>query len=831
MLIESNQITLKNPDEHLMFLRKLLDLALTLIVHNAMMPEFFTTPETRHIRWIPSFFSDEVLNLCSSYYPQCPEDLITFKGEKITKENQVIIALGLITTGYIQYVCEKNRILSLSRSFSTFCFRLMTGEVLNLKKQKTNQTMAKKFSPFYLKTLDFKYALFINDNFEVEVKIKKKNKYKSLTKATTQELLYVNIIYDLFNKNKLENIIYEKIPLTKKGYIIFNREIRDKLECIGVEINTSFETKKTDLKLELDTYLDENNFNFKNINNVEWYVKLGEDKIGLKEFNNSIDPDAELLLYNNTCYLFNWPEFRKIISYSYSLLNAKDGKLLKLALLKKYGDLEFEVSDKFKRLINATNIYNVPQNLTGNLRPYQKIGFSWLVQNMKSGFGSILADDMGLGKTLQVLTAILHIKEENLADDETALIIVPTTLLSNWENEINKFTPDLTYYIYHGSNRTFPTEHYDILLTSYGVIRNDLEMFIGEKWFLCVVDEAQNIKNPSTQQTQAIKSINAFNHIALTGTPIENRLLDYWSIFDFTNKGYLSTISDFKDEYIFKIERLEDENALKNLKKIAKPFVLRRLKSDDEIIRELPEKFVNDIYCKLSKKQIKLYSAILEDDFEEIRNSKGIQRRAMILKTITQLKQICNHPAQFLGTENPKIRESGKSELLINTLENIFEMDEKTIVFTQFAKTGEILKEIISKKLKCDVGLLHGKLNLKKRKKVIDTFQNDDNCKVLVATIKTGGVGLNLTAASNVIHYDLWWNPAVENQATDRVHRIGQKKDVMVYRFITKGTLEEGIDAMVKSKLDLAEKAISTDETFITEMTNEELKEMLSLRL
>ena len=831
MLLESNQITLKNPDEHLVFLRKLLDLAFTLILHNAMMPEFFLAPKTRHIRWIPSFFSEEVFNYCSTYYPQCPNDLITFKGEKLTKENQTIIALGLITTGYIQYICEKNSISSLDRYFSSLCFRLMTGEALNLKETKTNQTMTKKFAPFYLKTLDFKYALFINDDFEVEIKIKNGDEYKSLNQATLQELLYVNIIYDLFNKNKLENIIYEKIPLTKKGYIIFNREIRENLECIGVEINTSFKTQKTDLKVELDTYLDESNFNFKNINDVVWNIKLGEYKIGLNDFTKLIDPEAELLLLNNICYIFNWPEFRKVLSHSYELLHAKDNKLLKLALLKKWGDFEFEVNDKFKRLINASDIYEVPTGLTGELRPYQKIGFSWIVQNIKSGFGSILADDMGLGKTLQVLTAILHLKEEHISDDETALIIVPTTLISNWENEINKFTPELTYYIYYGSNRRFPLEHYDIILTSYGIIRNDLDMFLDKKWFLCVIDEAQNIKNPSTQQTYAIKSINAFNHIALTGTPIENKLLDYWSIFEFINKGYLSTRENFKDNYIIPIERFEDEKVLKNLKSIAKPFVLRRLKSDEEIRKELPEKFVNDIYCRLTKMQIKLYEAILDDEFTNIEHSKGIQRRAMILKTINYLKQICNHPAQFLGSENPKVKDSGKMDLLINTLENIFEMDEKTIIFTQYAKMGKIIQEIISKKMKCDVEFLHGQLSLKERERLIDTFQSDDNCKVLVATIKTGGIGLNLTAASNVIHYDLWWNPAVENQATDRVHRIGQEKNVMVYRFITKGTLEEGIDAIVKSKLDLAEKAISTDETFITEMTNEDLRKMLSLRL
>ena len=486
---------------------------------------------------------------------------------------------------------------------------------------------------------------------------------------------------------------------------------------------------------------------------------------------------------------------------------------------------------RFKKEINEAKIYDAPKSLTGELRPYQKIGYSWLVQNIQHRFGSILADDMGLGKTIQILSAILFLKEQDQFDSEPTLIIVPPTLISNWENEIKKFTPDLTYYIYHGPNRTFPLEEYDIILTSYGVVRLDLDMFMDTYWRICVIDEAQNIKNPNTEQTKAIKSIEAGTKIALTGTPIENRLMDYWSIFDFINKGYLSTKDDFKRFYVMPIEKLEDEEVLENLKKIAKPFVLRRLKTDEDIKKELPEKFVNDIYCGLTKKQILLYNAILEEIFFDIENSKGIQRKGIILKILTALKQTCNHPAQFLDIKNPKIQESGKMELLVNILENILSVDEKVIIFTQYVEMGKIIQKLISKKFKQEVLFLHGSQTLKEKTEVIDTFQEDEDHKILVATLKTGGTGLNLTAARNVIHYDLWWNPAVENQATDRVHRIGQDKDVMVYRFITKGTLEEEIDAISKRKTDLAGKAIINDETFITEMSNEELKEILTLRL
>ena len=486
---------------------------------------------------------------------------------------------------------------------------------------------------------------------------------------------------------------------------------------------------------------------------------------------------------------------------------------------------------KFKKLISETKIYNPPDTLTGELRPYQKIGYSWLIQNIRYHFGCILADDMGLGKTIQILAAILFYKERNKLENRPSLIIVPPTLISNWENEIKNITPELSYYIYHGSNRTYPLEEYDIILTSYGVVRLDLDLFLDETWLLCVIDEAQNIKNPNTEQTKAIKSVNATTKIALTGTPIENKLMDYWSIFDFVHKGYLSTKDDFKRQFVMPIEKLEDEETLHELRTIAKPFVLRRLKTDDDIKKELPEKFINDIYCTLSKKQVKLYNAILEEIFFDIENSKGIQRKGIILKILTALKQTCNHPAQFLAIKNPKISESGKMELLVNILENILDNDEKVIIFTQYVEMGKLIQQLISKKFKQEVLFLHGSQTREEKTRIIDTIQEDENFKNFVAPHKTGGTGLNMTAAQNVIHYDLWWNPAVENQATDRVHRIGQENDVMVYRFITKGTLEETIDAISKHKKDLAAKSISNDETFLTEMTNEELKNVLKLRL
>ena len=688
---------------------------------------------------------------------------------------------------------------------------------------------------------DFKYLLIINDDLECEIKIRRegnaseknlKDNIFTIKEASDKELEDIGRIYDLFDQFAIENTRYEKIQMDKKAFIKFALNIKPILRDNNAELISSKEIIESDLKLIMDTDLKENEFSLKKLNRIKWIVRLNKGRIALRDFDKQTENNKEILITRNYFFILNRNEFLDIKFYASSLLKTtENSEILKLALSEEIDGFKFEVGENLKRLINPSRVYEVPRTLKGELRTYQKIGYSWLVQNIRSGFGSILADDMGLGKTLQVLTALLYFKEKGLLEERPSLIVVPPTLISNWEHEIRKFTPELSYYIYHGTNRRFPLEDYDIVLSSYGVIRNDLDLFLDKEWFLYILDEAQNIKSPHTQQTKAIKEVNAYNKIALTGTPIENRLTDYWSIFDFTNKGYLSSLSDFKDSYVFRIERLEDERSLENFLAITKPFVMRRLKTDEQIKGELPDRIVNDIYASLSKKQIKLYNAVLDGIFEEIDELKGIERRGTILKTITSLKQTCNHPAQFLGSGKPKIKESGKMELLITILENIMDMDEKVLIFTQYVKMGEIIQDLVSKKLKREVLFLHGSQSRSEKAEIIDRFQEDDNYKILVATLKTGGVGLNLTAASNVIHYDLWWNPAVENQATDRVHRIGQEKDVMVYRFITKGTLEEEIDSIIKTKLDLAEKAISVDETFITEMTTEELKRVLSLRL
>ena len=834
-LNEINQTDLENNNKNLSFLRDVLDLTYTLVNNCSIMPEIFKTEKSYIIRWIPSFYSSNVINYCKNYYAQCPDNLITFNEKSLSNENQVIILISFLMNALIKYIINKNQI-KYFKKVSNIAFKLLTGEKIrheNNRYHKSIENISKQLTVFRLNELKYDYIMIINENFDIDIKIKEGNTCKNIKEADDDELKNIRKIYELFTYYKIENTIYEKIKLNNKDFIIFNNNIIELLPFINVVLINPFKIINSKMELILDLELNEDNFKLKNIKDYYiWKIRLDDDEITLSEFDRITNDTNELIKINDKIYIVDGYSFRHLKRYIWLLLQKDESnEILQYALLEEYIDLKFKLSDNFKKLIKSSNIYEPPKTLNGKLRPYQKIGYSWLIQNIKSGFGSILADDMGLGKTLQVLATILYFKEKNQLDASPSLIIVPPTLISNWQQEIEKFTPELSYYIYHGTNRQFPSEYHDIILTSYAIIRSDLDMFVNEPWFICVIDEAQNIKNPNIKQTIAIKEVYAFNKIALTGTPIENRLTDYWSIFDFVNEGYLSTLEDFKTKYVTPIEKIGNEEALNNLKSIAKPFVLRRLKSDDEIKKELPEKFVNDIYCSLTKKQIDLYNNLLNGDFEKIIEKQGIERKGNILKLITSLKQTCNHPGQYLKAKKVKINESGKMELLANLLENILEMDEKVLIFTQYVKMGEIIQELISKKFKTEVLFLHGEQSRKEKENVINTFQENPEYKILVATLKTGGTGLNLTAAQNVIHYDLWWNPAVENQATDRVHRIGQKNDVMVYRFITKGTLEESIDKMIKNKIDLAEKTISTDKTFITELSNEELRELLRLRL
>ena len=648
----------------------------------------------------------------------------------------------------------------------------------------------------------------------------------------------LNIICDVFPDFKNAFINNEDIILNIEEFSDFFINTLPLFEIMGIKIilpksvNKQFRPKLT-LNVYSNTKV-QTFVSFKDIVDFDWKIQVGDNQYDLDEFKSLAENSKGFVKFANHYVMLDKKEVTSLIKKIDKLpkkLNEHD--LMRSMLAGEFRDAEVNMDNKLSDMISdmlEVSDCEIPKSVSANLRPYQEVGFSWMVQNIKAGFGSILADDMGLGKTLEVLTTIQYFKDENFLNKEKVLIVAPTGLLINWQKEIEKFTPNLSSFIYYGNDRKFPDEEYDIYLTSYGIIRRDADEFKSKKWFLFIVDEAQNIKNPQAKQTRAIKSIKSKNKIAMTGTPVENRLSDYWSIFDFINKGYLTNLKKFKKEYIVPIEKEQNNNVLGNFKKITQPFILRRVKSDKNIISDLPDKVINDVYCDLSQKQIAYYKETLDDAMADISENDGIQRKGLVLKLINSLKQICNHPAQFIKSNKYAVEDSGKLMTLMDTLENIFESNEKVLIFTQYRQMGEIIKDAVQKHFSTDVLFLHGSIKMNQMNEMIEEFQSNSQIKVFVITLKTGGTGLNLTAASNVIHYDLWWNPAVENQATDRAYRIGQKDNVIVYRFITSKTFEEKINDIISKKEYLANQTVSQGETFITEMTDDDLKELMMLR-
>jgi len=471
------------------------------------------------------------------------------------------------------------------------------------------------------------------------------------------------------------------------------------------------------------------------------------------------------------------------------------------------------------------------------LRGYQQQGLRWLCFLHSLRLGACLADDMGLGKTIQLL-AFLDVLKRERANGEprrASLLIIPASLLSNWLNEIASFAPHLVFFVAHPDFHkpqplpVLPREQLDamdLVITTYALAQR-YDWLREYPWRYLILDEAQAIKNPGAKQTRAVKGLLASNRIIMTGTPIENRMADLWSLFDFINPGLLGTTKEFT---AFSKRLAENQAGYAGLRRTISPFILRRMKTDKSIISDLPDKVEVKTWASLSKKQALLYEEILESIKESIAAAEGIQRKGLILSALMKFKQLCNHPSQYLGLDIFDERESGKFERLREICEVIHEKREKVLIFTQFQEMTGPLSRFLAGIFHCEGVVLHGGVPVGKRKELIARFQGHDYVPFFVLSLKAGGVGLNLTAANHVIHFDRWWNPAIENQATDRAFRIGQKKNVMVHKFLTKGTIEEKIDAMLERKAKMSHDIIApTGENWITEMNNKELLDLFTL--
>ncbi len=603
-------------------------------------------------------------------------------------------------------------------------------------------------------------------------------------------------------------------------------------------------------------------FDINSMLEAKWEASLAGKNISEDEFHNLINSSEPLINLRGDWVLVDQQDIEDFKNIKESEIKSYMDAL-KLGLigeiqLKENGQkydvvVEGELSEIIKKIQSIESFEDIscPSSFKGNLRHYQQDSLTWLGNMIKFNFGLCLADDMGLGKTIQIIAFLLYLKESYPNNPGSILIVCPTSILFNWSRELEKFAPELEVILHHGVKRytkasdipEFLKSH-RIFLTSYGTIRNDIDFLETIQFSGIIIDESQNMKNYNSKQTQAIYKLQSQYRICLSGTPIENRLLELWSLFNFLNPGLLGSRGEFQEKYILPIERFQNQDVINNLKAIIAPFILRRVKSDKTIIEDLPDKNEIKITVQLSERQVKMYQTLVEKTLEEIETAKSDERkqRGLILGLLVKLKQICNHPYQYLKTDistlnkteemNDFISQSQKLERLLEMTDEVISNGEKVLIFTQFTQMGDILQKVLKWKYKFKILYFHGTVPERKRREIIDEFQSEDieSSPILILSLKAGGTGLNLTRGTTVIHVDRWWNPAVEEQATDRAYRIGQKSIVNVYKFVTVGSIEEKIEVLLEEKRNLADKIITaTGESWISDLSDEKLKELLIL--
>ena len=602
-------------------------------------------------------------------------------------------------------------------------------------------------------------------------------------------------------------------------------------------------------------------FSFDRLVEYEYELAIGGEKVTEKEWNQLVSAKSPLVQFRGQWMELDQDKMQQMLAF-WQQQQAENPELslidfMRLTAAGEENDLEVEfdrqdtLADMLSKLEDKSQLQPVadPTHFEGRLREYQKQGVSWLQYLEELGLNGCLADDMGLGKTVQVIARLVqereHLQKGNgvvaaVAKDRLppTLLIAPTSVVGNWLREIGKFAPYIKATVHHGSDRAQDSKafkkvcrEHDLLITSFALARKDAKLVNGVKWHRIVLDEAQNIKNPKAALTKAICKFSAPHRLALTGTPIENRLLDLWSIFNFLNPGYLGTQSQFRRSFELPIQKNGDPRQSATLKKLVEPFILRRVKTDRSIIQDLPDKVEQKLFCNLTKEQASLYEAVVKDVEQQLEAAEGIQRKGLILATLTKLKQVCNHPRQFLQDNSDfTAARSHKLTRLTEMVEEAMAERDSLLVFTQFTELGAALEKYLRQTCRCNTYYLHGGTTRKKRESMISAFQDPETApSVFVLSLKAGGVGITLTKANHVFHFDRWWNPSVEDQATDRAFRIGQKKNVFVHKFVAIGTLEERIDEMIEDKKKLAGSIVGADESWLTELDNDAFRSLISL--
>ncbi|RYL93562.1 DEAD/DEAH box helicase [Sporolactobacillus sp. THM19-2] len=619
-----------------------------------------------------------------------------------------------------------------------------------------------------------------------------------------------------------------------------------------LKISDSPDTVSVDLSIHSAPGQDGSLFSLASLISYDWRISIGDLQLSAETFRQLVKANQSFIRHGNkwihlprlkmekafqeisdAMELF---ENRPDVAAALRLEAVTRRKRNRLTHIRMTADLENYLKNILKK---PSRTVPVPSGFTGELRPYQKKGYTWLVNLRRRHVGGCLADDMGLGKTVQAIAYLDYCRQlpSKEAPDTPSLIICPTSLVANWKHEFNTFSPGLDIYIHHGSARLHGDRlmqrirQADVVVTSYTIYTKEASWFEQIVWRSAILDEAQAIKNPHAQKTRALRTIRCAHRLALTGTPIENRLEELWSIMDFLNPGYLGTLERFRRQFIRPVEKKNSRTRAADLTRIIQPFILRREKTDKRIIRDLPDKFETKKTCYLSKDQASLYQSIVNRLEQKVRSAGGIQRKGLILSALTRLKQVCDDPALIMSGEGGK-KASGKLALFYDLLDPLFSRGKKVLVFTQYVGMGEkLLHETKKRYPDADISFLHGSLSARKREQFIRKFQEDTQgpaCFIL--SLKAGGVGINLTAASYVIHYDRWWNPAVEEQATDRAYRIGQKHNVQVYKLICSGTLEERIDQLIEQKKTLQQQILNKGEGWVTELSDSEIFDLIRLR-
>jgi SNF2 family DNA or RNA helicase/uncharacterized Zn finger protein len=634
-----------------------------------------------------------------------------------------------------------------------------------------------------------------------------------LTSQASVRLSEVRLIDFLDNAAPLLSRLGIEVVLPKN----LHRELKPRLVLVATQKTKRESGSKSGPSfLGLDDLLD-----------WEWKIAIGDQTITPQEFNALVQEKRALVKFRDQYVRIDPEELARLFKQSKEEREPTVTDFLKAHFA---GDsvLSFDAERVMENLF-AEQRCAIPSTLNASLRPYQERGYHWISSLFFSGFGCVLADDMGLGKTIQSIAVLLHLKEGGLLSRQ-CLVIAPASLIENWERELTRFAPSLTVARYHGAKRELDEQH-DVFLTTYQTAVRDNYRLADRPFSLLIVDEAHLMKNADTLGAKTVKSLRSQYRLALSGTPVENRLEDMRSLFDFILPGYLGSAVQFREEFRNPIEVMRDKSSAERLRRITAPFLMRRLKTDKNIIADLPDRIVANEYAVLEKGQAALYESVVTETLDKLerlqyeqRDDTPLRHSALILSLLTSLKQICDHPRLYDKESPASAHLSGKAKLLLTLLEGILANGEKTLVFSQYVEALDCLKTIIEQELGEPALIYHGSLSQQRRSAVIDRFQSDPTNRVLLVSLLAGGLGLNLTAASRVIHYDLWYNPAAERQATDRAFRIGQQRNVFVHRFITKNTFEEKIDAMLNSKRELADMSVSSGESWLARMSEAELK-------